>query len=330
MRTTIANRFSESLTSIQRHSRQLADEQVRLSGGTRLLKASDSSLTMGKAVDLRTTQAQLDSLGRLQSFASNRMAQVESALKDAGKVLDDLYQVYLVSQNASLGEDQLKGLGVQAGVLQEELEQTLLRRDSSGYRIFNVEDLKVIVDGGTAGVEPVSVNSIGKLQDLSRLFNSERLPNPEPGEPEGKVDAYWSKVRTEADLTRAVEDLVYGAPKTSTYDEDTKLTNKSFLREFVEGLKSGKRLESGRPELREASRALVQQQMGLGASQARIERSIQRTDELKLSVLSALSNEIDTDFAASTMEVQKARALLDAAQSITAQIGSMNLFQKLG
>jgi flagellin-like hook-associated protein FlgL len=98
----------------------------------------------------------------------------------------------------------------------------------------------------------------------------------------------------------------------------------------VHNLQEGKRLESGRPELREASRALVQQQMGLGASQARIERSIQRTEDHKLSVLSALSNEIDTDFAASTMEVQKARALLDAAQAITAQIGSMNLFQKLG
>lgn len=317
MRTTIANRFSESLTSIQRHARQLADEQVRLSGGTRLLKASDSSLTMGKAVDLRTTQAQLDSLGRLQSFASNRMAQVESALKDAAKVLDDLYQVYLISQNASLGEDQLKGLGVQASVLQEELEQTLLRRDSSGYRIFNIEDLKVIVDGGTAGVEPVSVNSIGKLQDLSRLFNANVLDQ----------DAYWSEVKTEAQLNVAVEDLVYGAPKASGYDENT---NTSFLREFVEGLKEGKRLEFGRPELREASRALTQQQMGLGAAQARIERSIQRTDELKLSVLTALSNEIDTDFAESTMEVQKARALLDAAQSITAQIGSMSLFQKLG
>jgi len=317
MRTTIANRFSESLTSIQRHARQLADEQVRLSGGTRLLKASDSSLTMGKAVDLRTTQAQLDSLGRLQSFASNRMAQVESALKDASKVLDDLYQVYLISQNASLGEDQLKGLGVQASVLQEELEQTLLRRDSSGYRIFNIEDLKVIVDGVTAGVEPVSVNSIGKLQDLSRLFNANILDQ----------DAYWSEVKTEAQLNVAVEDLVYGAPKASGYDENT---NTSFLREFVEGLKDGKRLEFGRPELREASRALTQQQMGLGAAQARIERSIQRTDELKLSVLTALSNEIDTDFAASTMEVQKARALLDAAQSITAQIGSMSLFQKLG
>jgi flagellin-like hook-associated protein FlgL len=324
MRTTIANRFSDSLTSIQRHARQLADEQVRLSGGTRLLKASDSALTMGKAVDLRTTQAQLDSLGRLQSFASNRMDQVESSLKDAGKVLDDLYQVYLTSQNASLGEDQLKGLGVQAGVLQEELEQVLLRRDSSGYRIFNVEDLKVIVDGGTAGVEPVSINSIGRLggdpekvQGLNDLFT-----------PAVDKKAYWEEVKTEPQIDIAIKDLVYGRQDISeAYNQDT---NRSFLAEFVYNLQEGKRLESGRPELREASRALVQQQMGLGASQARIERSIQRTEDLKLSVLSALSNEIDTDFAASTMEVQKARALLDAAQAITAQIGSMNLFQKLG
>jgi len=317
MRTTIANRFSESLVSIQRHARQLADEQVRLSGGTRLLKASDSSVTMGKAVDLRTTQAQLDSLGRLQSFASNRMSQVESALKDAGKILDDFYQLYVTSQNASLGSDQLKGLGVQAGVLQEELGQILLRRDSSGYRIFNVDDLKVIVDGGTAGVEPVSINSIGKLPDLGLLFNT-NVPD---------LDGYWNDVRTDDSLDGAVEDLVYGRPRSSDYDPSS---NKSFLSEFVEGLKQGTRLEAGRPELRLAAQALVQQQMGLGAAQARIDRSIQRTEDLKLSVQSALSNEVDTDFAASTMEVQKARALLDAAQSITAQIGAMNLFQKLG
>ena len=45
----------------------MADEQVRLSGGTKFLRASDSPLAMGKAVDLRTTAAQLDALGRLQS-----------------------------------------------------------------------------------------------------------------------------------------------------------------------------------------------------------------------------------------------------------------------
>jgi len=137
MRTTIANRFSESLTSIQRHARQLADEQVRLSGGTRLLRASDSPLTMGKAVDLRTTEAQLDALARLQSAASNRMAETESALRDAGKVLDDFHQLYAMTQNASIGPKQLEGLSSQAVVLQEELKQILSRADATGYRIFN-------------------------------------------------------------------------------------------------------------------------------------------------------------------------------------------------
>jgi len=75
---------------------------------------------------------------------------------------------------------------------------------------------------------------------------------------------------------------------------------------------------------------MIQQQIRVGAAQARVDRSVQRTDDLKLSVSVSLSNEVDTDFAESTMEVQKARALLEAAQSITATIGSMNLFQRLG
>ncbi|NBQ79775.1 MAG: hypothetical protein EBT99_14290 [Betaproteobacteria bacterium] len=75
---------------------------------------------------------------------------------------------------------------------------------------------------------------------------------------------------------------------------------------------------------------MTQQRIRVGAAQARVDRSIKRTDDLALSVNSALSREVDTDFAESTMEVQKARALLEAAQSITATIGAMNLFQRLG
>jgi flagellin-like hook-associated protein FlgL len=320
MRTTIANRYNESLASIQQHARTLADEQVKLSAGTKLLRASDSPLTMGKAVDLRTTKAQLEALGRLQASAANRMTQTESALKDAGRILDDLYQLYVTSQNASLGVDQLKGLGIQARSLQEELEQILTRKDSSGYRIFNVRELNVIVDGGTAGVIPVSVNSIGDLGGLKDLLMSGATPVP-------WTDA--EALSTDEQIDKAVRALVRGE------DWDTASGKSgvqvSFIEEFVSSLeKEGKRLAPGRSELREASYKLIQQQMGVGASQARVDRSVQRTEDLNLAVLTALSNEVDTDFAESTMEVQKARALLEAAQSITATIGSMNLFQRLG
>jgi len=334
MRTTIANRFNESLSSIQRHARTLADEQVKISGGTKLLRASDSPLIMGKSVDLRTTQAQLEALGRLQASAFNRMAQTESALKDAGKVLDDLHQIYITTQNASLGVDQLKGLGIQAEALQEELAQILTRRDSSGYRIFNVRELNVIVDGGTAGVIPVSVNSIGDLKGLDGLLKVDKAAvfdnlDPEPV-PKFATPIPWddnSQLSTDDQIDRAVQSLVYGKDWANSAIEPSDV---SFLEEFVGALKSGKRLQAGRSELREASYALIQQQMSVGAGQARVDRSVQRTEDLNLAVQSALSNEVDTDFAESTMEVQKAKALLEAAQSITATIGSMNLFQRLG
>lgn len=301
MRTTIADRFGESLTSIQRHARQLADEQIRLSGGSRLLRASDSPLIMGKAVDLRTTAAQLDALSRLQSSASNRMAETETAMKDAGKVLDDFHQLYVMTQNASIGPQQLKGLASQAVVLQEELKQILSRADAAGYRIFNTTDLKVIVDGGTAGVAPVSINTIGVLEGLDML-------NP------GGVP--WSSVDGSVALDDAVAKLVS--------DKD------SVVNKFVESLKNGVRPPTEMNSFKAASEEMTLQQIRVGAAQARIDRSVSRTDDLKITVSTALSKEVDTDFAQSTMEVQKAKALLEAAQSITATIGSMNLFQKLG
>ncbi len=302
MRTTIANRFNESLASIQKHARQLSDEQVRLSGGTKLLRASDSPLTMGKAVDLRTTSAQLEALGRLQSAAASRMAETESALRDAGTVLDDFHQLYAMIQNASIGPQQLKGLASQAVVLQQELHQILSRADSTGYRIFNTSELKVIVDGGTAGVAPVSINTIGRIAGLSMLNESAVIPDDE--------------VSDESELNVAVNDLVYG--------------DESAVNKFVAALKSEQRPDLPADVFRRAADEMTQQRIRVGAAQARIDRSVQRTEDLKLTVSISLSNEVDTDFAESTMEVQKAKALLEAAQSITATIGSMNLFQRLG
>ena len=330
MRTTIANRYSESLASIQKHARTLADEQVRLSAGTKLLRASDSPLTMGKAVDLRTTQAQLEALGRLQASATNRMSQTESALKDAGKVLDDLYQLYVTSQNASLGVDQLKGLGIQAKSLQEELQQILTRKDSSGYRIFNVRELNVIVDGGTAGTIPVSVNSIGNLRGLELLLAGDASEIPWVDKLDAGGGDPVKGISTDDEIDRAVKALVFGEDWLDTSTPKERSSKVSFLQEFVANLQNGKRLPPGRSELREASYKLIEQQMSVGAAQARVDRSVQRTEDLNLAVLTALSNEVDTDFAESTMEVQKAKALLEAAQSITATIGSMSLFQRLG
>ncbi|MGA1349416.1 MAG: flagellin, partial [Burkholderiaceae bacterium] len=68
----------------------------------------------------------------------------------------------------------------------------------------------------------------------------------------------------------------------------------------------------------------------LGANQARLERARVRVENVQVATKTSLAEEVDTDYAKSTMEVQKAKALMEAAQTISAQIGTMNLFQKLG
>ena len=128
--------------------------------------------------------------------------------------------------------------------------------------------------------------------------------------------------------------LLSGGRPTSGNDplevQPREIDDQTSSQRFVESLKLGERPVLSNNEFRAAADEMTQQRIRVGAAQSRVDRSVQRTEDLKLSVSTALSNEVDTDFAESTMEVQKAKALLEAAQSITATIGSMSLFQRLG
>ncbi|NBP40733.1 MAG: hypothetical protein EBV34_20335 [Betaproteobacteria bacterium] len=301
MRITIDSRYNAALAAIQVHSQKVADEQVRLSGGTRLLRASDSPLSIGRSVDMRTTLAHLDSLKRLQDLALSRMSEAESAMADAARVLDDLHQLWATTQNGSLGSAQLQAFQPQAKSLQEELQSILRRKDAGGYALFDPKGLEVVVSGGLRGVEPAPVNTVGTIVDLSML-NKAFSQN---GGLDGSVD-----------LDTAIVQL--------TSAED------SLLQRFVESLGRGERPKVEDGELLAASQAMTNQRIGFGANQSRVERARQQAEDVAVSVQTSLSTEVDTDYANSSMEVQKAKALLEAAQTITATIGSMNLFQKLG
>jgi flagellin-like hook-associated protein FlgL len=93
---------------------------------------------------------------------------------------------------------------------------------------------------------------------------------------------------------------------------------------------NGERIELEDLNFLEASRAMIHERIYLGANQARLERARVRVENVQVATKTSLAEEVDTDYAKSTMEVQKAKALMEAAQTISAQIGTMNLFQKLG
>ncbi|NBP40382.1 MAG: hypothetical protein EBV34_18485, partial [Betaproteobacteria bacterium] len=277
MRTTIANRFDESLNAIQTHARQVADEQNRLSSGTKLLRASDSPIAIGRSVDLRTSSAHLDSLKRLQGAALNRMAEAELAMQDAARTLDDFHQLWASTQNGSLGTDQLRLFSTQAKAFQEELRQTLMRTDAGGYRLFDAKSLLVIIGGGSNNVDPISVDTVGAIADL-RILNASLGPD-------------W--LTSAASLDDAIDKI--------TTDPD------SLIAKFVRSLQAGERPVVLNQEFKTASQTMVLERIGVGANQARVERATERANDVQLATQTALAVEVDTDYASSSMEVQKAK-----------------------
>jgi flagellin-like hook-associated protein FlgL len=229
------------------------------------------------------------------------MSEAESAMADAARVLDDFHQLWATTQNGSLGPTQLRAFQLQAKSLQEELQAILRRKDAGGYALFDPQGLEVVISGGMRGVEPSRINTVGTITGLSMLNKA----FSEDGGLEGAVD-----------LDTVITQL--------TTAED------SLIQQFVQSLGLGERPKVENGELLAASQAMTNQRIGFGANQSRVERARQQADEVSVSVQTALSAEVDTDYANSSMEVQKAKALLEAAQTITATIGSMNLFQKLG
>jgi flagellin-like hook-associated protein FlgL len=229
------------------------------------------------------------------------MSEAESAMADAARVLDDFHQLWATTQNGSLGPTQLRAFQLQAKSLQEELQSILRRKDAGGYALFDPQGLEVVISGGMRGVEPSRINTVGTISGLSMLNKA----FAEDGGLDGAVD-----------LDTVITQL--------TTAED------SVIQQFVQSLGLGERPKVENGELLAAIQAMTNQRIGFGANQSRVERARQQADEVIVSVQTALSAEVDTDYANSSMEVQKAKALLEAAQTITATIGSMNLFQKLG
>jgi len=228
------------------------------------------------------------------------MAEAELAMQDAARTLDDFHQLWASTQNGSLGTDQLRLFSTQAKAFQEELRQTLMRTDAGGYRLFDAKSLLVIIGGGSNNVDPISVDTVGAIADL-RILNASLGPD-------------W--LTSAASLDDAIDKI--------TTDPD------SLIAKFVRSLQAGERPVVLNQEFKTASQTMVLERIGVGANQARVERATERANDVQLATQTALAVEVDTDYASSSMEVQKAKALLEAAQTITAQIGSMNLFQKLG
>lgn len=186
MRVATAHSYDTTIAQITKRQAELATQQERISSGKRVQRASDDPVAaaLSEAVQTRLSRVQTDQRALESSRTSIRQA--ESALSEAGDLVQRVRELIIAGGNAGYGPTERQALAKEIEGLREQLFSTVNRQDSSGQSLF----------GGLGGSPIPFVQEFGSGSNEVR-FDGQRgqkaagdnqLPNAMDGE------AIWMRI----------------------------------------------------------------------------------------------------------------------------------------
>ena len=154
MRISTAHAHDAAIDSMARRQRDLTETQQHLVEGKRVLRASDDPAAAGRVE--RALAAEARSTANLRAVEASRTAtlQTESALGDAGELLQQAREAMLAAGNASYGDPERKSLAVQIQSIRQQLLAVANRSDGAEGHLF----------GGQGAALPPFVEAPGGVQ----------------------------------------------------------------------------------------------------------------------------------------------------------------------
>jgi flagellar hook-associated protein 3 FlgL len=134
--TTIntARAYDTTIETLQKRQLDLSDAQDHLSAGKRVLRASDDPAAAGRAERALASISRIDASKRSAEASQTRMTLTESALGDAGDLLQQARELMVSAGNASYGPAERKAIGTQIASIRQQLFAVANRSDGgSGY-----------------------------------------------------------------------------------------------------------------------------------------------------------------------------------------------------
>ena len=101
MRISSANAYDNTIETLQRRQSDLSDLQTRLTSGKRVLKASDDPAAAARAERALAAEMRSETSQRSVNASQVIVSQTESALGDAGELLQQIRETLVASGNAS-------------------------------------------------------------------------------------------------------------------------------------------------------------------------------------------------------------------------------------
>ncbi len=180
MRVATAHSYDTTIAQITKRQAEMAAQQERISSGKRVMRASDDPVAaaLSEAVQTRLSRVQTDQ--RALESSRTSIQQAESALGEAGDLVQRVRELIIAGGNAGYGSTEREALAKEIEGLREQLFAAANRQNSAGQGLF----------GGLGGSPTPFVQEFGSGSNEVR-FDGQRgqkaagdnqLPNAMDGE----------------------------------------------------------------------------------------------------------------------------------------------------
>ena len=154
MRISTANAYNTSLDSLIDRQVRLSTTQEQMTTGKRVIHASDDPAAMGRAERALASEARSTANQRAVDASNNAMTLTETALSDAGNLLQTAREALVAAGNASYSDAERSGVADQLAELRKQLFAVSNRTDGAGTFLF----------GGQGSNQPPFIDAAGGVQ----------------------------------------------------------------------------------------------------------------------------------------------------------------------
>jgi flagellar hook-associated protein 3 FlgL len=151
MRLSTAHAYDTTLEALTRRQSALTDAQLQLTTGKRVNRASDDPAAAAAAERALSKSSRADASQRSVEASKTMMSLTESALGEAGELLQQVREALVASGNASYTDAERDGVAQKIAGLREQLLDVANRSNGAGGFLF----------GGQGASQPPFVDAVG-------------------------------------------------------------------------------------------------------------------------------------------------------------------------
>jgi flagellar hook-associated protein 3 FlgL len=139
IRLSTAQAYDSGLERLQQRQRELTDAQERLTSGKRVERASDDPAAAARAERALAAVSRHDASQRALETSRHVMALTETALGDAGELLQQVREALLSAGNGSFSDGERAIVADHLQALREQLMSAANRGDGAGGHLFSAQ-----------------------------------------------------------------------------------------------------------------------------------------------------------------------------------------------